>query len=58
MSAYKDSSNPLIRGRFRAYDPEGNFKEIVTLSNDAKKRYEAKGWTFKRTNGRDNTRIW
>lgn len=41
--------NPtLIRSRWRAYDPSGKFKEIVTLTADAKRRYEAKGWTFER----------
>lgn len=41
--------NPtLIASRWRAYDPDGNFKEIVKLTYTAKLRYEKMGWTFKR----------
>jgi hypothetical protein len=39
-----------VSSRWKAYDPEGNYREIVTLSAEAKRRYEARGWTFKRAN--------
>lgn len=42
-------NNTLVTSRYKAFGPDGVFKEIVTLSNDAKKRYEAKGWTFQST---------
>lgn len=42
--------NPtLISSRYKAFDPDGKYKEIVSLTNDAKKKYEDKGWTFVRT---------
>lgn len=49
------SKHPYGRGfgvstsRYKAFTPEGVFKEIVTLTADAKRRYELKGWTFERT---------
>ena len=41
--------NPtLVTSRWKAYDPDGNFKEIVKLTSKAKARYERMGWTFTR----------
>lgn len=44
-----DARQQFITSRYKAYDPKGVYKDIVTLTNDSKLRYEAKGWTFKRT---------
>lgn len=41
-------NNTLVRSRWKAFDPEGNFKEVVTLTYQAKLRYERMGWTFTR----------
>lgn len=38
-----------ISSRYKAYDPDGNFVEVVALTNDRKRRYEERGYTFKRT---------
>lgn len=45
---YSEFNKPLIKSRWKAYDPDGNFKDTVTLTPGAKKRYEDKGWTFER----------
>lgn len=41
-------NNDLVASRWRAYDPDGNFKEVVKLTYQAKLKYEKKGWTFTR----------
>lgn len=41
-------NNTLVASRWKAYDPDGNFKEVVKLTYQSKLKYEAKGWTFKR----------
>lgn len=46
-------NKPLVKSRWKAYDPDGNFKETVTLSTEAKRRYEARGWTFVRAGRQD-----
>lgn len=38
----------LSTSRWYAYDASGDFKGEVLLTNDTKKRYEAKGFTFRR----------
>ena len=48
-----DFNKPLIKSRWKAYDPDGKFKETVTLSTEAKRRYEALGWTFSRAGRQD-----
>lgn len=46
-----------VTSRYKAYDPNGNFREIVSLTNDSKRRYEARGWTFKRTTLREGDHV-
>lgn len=50
-------NDTYITSRYKAYNPQGEFVEIVKLTNDSKRRYEARGWTFKRTNLREGDRI-
>jgi hypothetical protein len=42
-----------IRSRYKATPPDGGPAKIVTLTNEAVKRYKEKGWTFVRTTLRD-----
>lgn len=37
----------LTNRKYYAYAPDGTFKGEVRLNVDAKRRYEAKGFTFK-----------
>lgn len=47
-------NDTYITSRYKAYDKEGNYKGIVTLTNDRKRKYEdEQGYTFKRTNLRE-----
>lgn len=43
----------MITSRYKAYPPDGGKAKIVELTNDAKRRYEAKGWRFERTHQSD-----
>lgn len=47
-SSFNDT---YVTSRYEAWSPvtQGWIKEIVTLTNDRKKRYEEKGWKFRRT---------
>lgn len=38
----------MVISRFFAYDTDGNFKGEVRLTNERKRWYEARGYTFKR----------
>lgn len=49
-------NDAYISSRYKAYK-DGKFVEIVVLTNDRKKQYEAKGWTFVRTNLRVGDRL-
>lgn len=46
--AKREFNNTLVASRWRAYDPNGNYKETVTLTYQAKLRYERLGWKFTR----------
>ncbi|MFJ9413064.1 hypothetical protein ACIRPT_02720 [Streptomyces sp. NPDC101227] len=46
---YSPLSKVSVRRWYKAYDPNGKFKECVQLDSEAVKRYEAKGWTFQKT---------
>ena len=50
-------NDTYLTSRYKAYDPEGKYREIVSLTNEAKRRYEARGWTFTRTRLREGDRI-
>lgn len=41
----------IVSSSYFAYHPDPNKPQgkFVSLTNDARRRYEAKGWTFKRT---------
>jgi hypothetical protein len=39
----------VITSKYKAYPPDGGAAKIVNLTNDAKRRYEKKGWRFERT---------
>ncbi len=58
--ARNDFNDAYITSRYKAFDAEGKYKGIVSLTNDSKRRYEAKGFTFTRTSlrasGEDNPR--
>lgn len=43
----------MITSKYRAYPPDGGKHKIVELTNDAKRRYEAKGWKFERATTSD-----
>ncbi len=45
-------NDTYITSRYKAFK-DGEFKSIVTLTNDRKKWYEARGWTFVRTTQRE-----
>lgn len=45
---HKDFNNTLINSRWRAYGPDGKFKQVVKLTHASKLRYERLGWTFTR----------
>lgn len=49
-------NDTYISSRYKAYDPDGNYREVVSLTNDTKRRYERMGWTFKRTKLREGDR--
>lgn len=40
-----------VTSYYYAYDADGEFKGEVVLTNDTKKRYEERGYTFKRRRG-------
>ena len=46
-----------ISSRYKAYGPDGKFIEIVALTNDRKRQYEERGYTFTRTQLRVGDRI-
>lgn len=50
-------NDACITSRYKAYNPEGKFVEIVVLNYARKKRYEESGWTFVRTTLRAGDRI-
>ena len=37
--------------KYYGYDSDGKLKGVVKLTNDAKARHEARGYTFKPVNG-------
>jgi hypothetical protein len=37
--------------KYWGYDPDGRLKGMIVLTNDAKARHEARGYTFKPVNG-------
>ena len=39
----------MITSKYKAFPPDGGEPKIAVLTNDAKRRYEAKGWRFERT---------
>lgn len=51
MPRGKSSFNEAyISSRYKAWRPDGTaVLEVITLTNDRKRQFEAKGWTFKRT---------
>jgi len=49
-------NDAYITSRYKAYK-DGEFVEIVVLTNDRKKQFEEKGWTFVRTNLRVGDRL-
>lgn len=46
----KPESRINLLGYFYAYDKDGNFQGEVKLTNNKKKWYEERGFTFKRRN--------
>lgn len=42
-------NDTYVTSRYKAYDPDGNYRGPAVLTNDRKRLLEAKGWTFKRT---------
>ena len=43
-------NDTYVTSRYEAWRPDGTkLAEVVTLTNDTKRRYEGKGWKFKRT---------
>lgn len=48
MSSW-NSGAPLT-SKYKAFPPDGGQYKVVKLTSAAKKRYEARGWTFERTN--------
>ena len=45
-------NDTYVTSRYEAWRPDGTkLAEVVTLTNDTKRRYEGKGWKFKRTTG-------
>lgn len=50
-------NDTYISSRYKAFNPDGVFVEVVALTNDTKKRYERMGWTFKRTTMREGDRL-
>lgn len=43
----KSESRMTLTRQWYAYDSDGTYKGIVTVSNDNIKRHEKRGWTFK-----------
>jgi len=38
-----------IASKYKAFPPDGGQYKVVKLTNESKRRYEAKGWKFERT---------
>lgn len=51
--ARSEFNDAYITSRYKAWDKDGNYKGVVTLTNDRKRKYEEKGFTFTRTNLRE-----
>lgn len=43
----------MITSKYRAYPPDGGAHKLVELTNEAKRRYEQRGWRFERANSAD-----
>jgi hypothetical protein len=51
--ARSEFNDAYITSRYKAWDKDGNYKGVVTLTNDRKRKYEERGFTFIRTNLRE-----
>lgn len=50
MAKKNTFNDTYISSRYKATRPDGTrVPEAITLTNDRKRQFEAKGWTFERT---------
>jgi hypothetical protein len=50
MTKRNGFNDTYITSRYKAWRPDGTpVTEVVHLTNDRKRQFEEKGWTFKRT---------
>jgi hypothetical protein len=42
-------NDTYVTSRYKAYDPQGNYRGPAVITHDKKREMEAKGWTFTRT---------
>lgn len=51
--AKNNFNQSTISSRYKAWDKNGVYKGVVSLTNETKRRYEEKGFTFVRTSLRE-----
>lgn len=45
----KGFNDTYVTSRYKAFDPEGNYRGPAVITHDRKTALEAKGWKFTRT---------